>query len=65
MKDLIILYVIISYPIVLGYTIASVNYGELIWSNVKEKLLVVFMVLYSPVLLPILLGGLLFKRIKE
>lgn len=65
MKNLIILYIVISYPIVLGYTIASVNYEELKWSNVKDKLLVVFVVLFSPVILLVLLGGLLFKMTKE
>ena len=65
MKNLIILYILISYPIVLGYTIASVNYEELKWSNVKDKLSVVFIVLFSPILLLVLLGALLFKRIKE
>ena len=65
MKNFIILYIIISYPIVLGYTIASVNYEELRWSNVKDKLLVVFVVLFSPIILLTLLGALLFKRIKE
>lgn len=65
MEYLIILYIVISYPIVLGYTIASVNYGELKWSNVNDKLLVVFIVLFSPILLLVLLGALLFKRIKE
>ena len=65
MKNLIILYIVISYPIVLGYTIASVNYEELKWSNAKDKLLVVFVVLFSPILLLTLLGGLLFKMIKE
>lgn len=65
MKNLIILYIVISYPIVLGYTIASVNYEELRWSNVKDKLLVVFVVLFSPVILLVLLGELLFKMTKE
>lgn len=65
MKNLIILYIVISYPIVLGYTIASVNYEELKWSNVKDKLLVVFVVLFSPVILLVLLGELLFKMTKE
>ena len=65
MKNFIILYIVISYPIVLGYTIASVNYEELRWSNVKDKLLVVFVVLFSPIILLTLLGALLFKRIKE
>lgn len=65
MKNLIILYIVISYPIVLGYTIASVNYEELKWSNVNDKLSVVFIVLFSPVILLTLLGALLFKRIKE
>ena len=65
MKNFIILYIIISYPIVLGYTIASVNYEELRWSNVKDKLLVVFVVLFSPIILLVLLGGLLFKMTKE
>ena len=65
MKNLIILYILISYPIVLGYTIASVNYEELKWSNVNDKLSVVFIVLFSPILLLVLLGALLFKRIKE
>ena len=65
MKNLIILYILISYPIVLGYTIASVNYEELKWSNAKDKLFVVFVVLFSPIMLLTLLGALLFKRIKE
>lgn len=65
MKNLIILYIVISYPIVLGYTIASVNYEELKWSNVNDKLLVVFIVLFSPIILLVLLGALLFKKIKE
>ena len=65
MKNLIILYIVISYPIVLGYTIASVNYEELKWSNVNDKLSVVFIVLFSPIILLTLLGALLFKRIKE
>ena len=65
MKEVLILYIIISYPIVLGYTIASVNYEELKWSNAKDKLFVVFAVLFSPILLLALLGALLFKRIKE
>lgn len=65
MKEVLILYIIISYPIVLGYTIASVNYEELGWSNAKDKLSVVFIVLFSPVILLVLLGALLFKRIKE
>ena len=65
MKNFIILYIIISYPIVLGYTIASVNYEELKWSNVNDKLSVVFIVLFSPIILLTLLGALLFKRIKE
>ena len=65
MKNFIILYIAISYPIVLGYTIASVNYEELKWSNVNDKLSVVFIVLFSPIILLTLLGALLFKRIKE
>ena len=65
MNNFIILYIIISYPIVLGYTIASVNYEELKWSNVNDKLSVVFIVLFSPIILLTLLGALLFKRIKE
>ena len=65
MKNLIILYIVISYPIVLGYTIASVNYEELKWSNVNDKLSVVFIVLFSPIILLTLLVALLFKRIKE
>lgn len=65
MKEGLILYIIISYPIVLGYTIASVNYEELRWSNLKDKLSAVFIVLFSPILLLVLLGSLLFKRIKE
>ena len=65
MKNLIILYIVISYPIILGYTIASVNYEELKWSNVNDKLSVVFIVLFSPIILLTLLGALLFKRIKE
>lgn len=65
MKNLIILYIVISYPIVLGYTIAYVNYEELKWSNVNDKLSVVFIVLFSPIILLTLLGALLFKRIKE
>ena len=65
MKNLIILYIVISYPIALGYTIASVNYEELKWSNVNDKLSVVFIVLFSPIILLTLLGALLFKRIKE
>ena len=65
MKNFIILYIVISYPIVLGYTIASVNYEELKWSNVNDKLSVVFIVLFSPIILLTLLGALLFKRIKE
>lgn len=65
MKNLIILYIVISYPIVLGYTIASVNYEELKWSNLKDKLFTVFVVLFSPIILLVLLGALLFKKIKE
>ena len=65
MKNLIILYIVISYPIVLGYTLASVYYEELKWSNVNDKLSVVFIVLFSPIILLTLLGALLFKRIKE
>ena len=65
MKNLIILYIVISYPIVLGYTIASVNYEELKWSNVNDKLSVVFIVLFSPIILLVMLGSLLFKKIKE
>lgn len=65
MKNLIILYIVISYPIVLGYTIASVNYEELKWSNLKDKLFMVFVVLFSPIILLVLLGALLFKKIKE
>lgn len=65
MKEVLILYIIISYPIVLGYTIASVNYEELKWSNAKDKLFVVFVVLFSPIILLTLLGALLFKMIKE
>lgn len=65
MKNLIILYIVISYPIVLGYTIASVNYEELKWSNVNDKLAGVFIVLFSPIILLVLLGALLFKKIKE
>lgn len=65
MEYFIILYIIISYPIVLGYMIASVNYEELKWSNSKDKLFVMFAVLFSPILLLTLLGALLFKKIKE
>ena len=65
MKNLIILYIVISYPIVLGYTIASVNYEELKWSSVNDKLSVVFIVLFSPIILLVILGSLLFKKIKE
>ena len=65
MKNLIILYIVISYPIVLGYTIASVNYEELKWSDVNDKLSAVFIVLFSPIILLVLLGSLLFKRVKE
>lgn len=65
MKDLIILYIAISYPIVLGYTIASVNNEELSWSNSKHKLFMVFVVLFSPIILLVLLGSLLFEMIKE
>ena len=65
MEYFIILYIIISYPIVLGYTIASVNYEELKWSNSKDKLFVVFTILFSPIILLSLLGALLFKKIKE
>ena len=65
MKEVLILYIIISYPIVLGYTIASVNYEELKWSDVNDKLSAVFIVLFSPIILLVLLGSLLFKRVKE
>ena len=65
MNEVLFIYIIISYPIVLGYTIASVNYEELGWSNAKDKLSVAFIVLFSPVILLVLLGALLFKRIKE
>lgn len=65
MKNLIILYIVISYPIVLGYTITSVNYEVLKWSNVNDKLSGVIIVLFSPIILLVLLGALLFKKIKE
>lgn len=65
MKDLIISYIVISYPIIIGYAIASVNYEEFKLSDVNDKVSLVFIVLFSPVLLLVILGSLLFKRIKE
>ena len=65
MKEVLILYIIISYPIVIGYTIIAVNYEDIEWSNSKDKLLAVFGLLFSPILLLVLLGSLLYKKIKE
>lgn len=65
MEDLIVLYIIISYPIVLGYTLVAVRDGVLDLHNINDRLIMVFFTLLSPLLFFVLLGSLLYKNIKE
>lgn len=65
MTNLIILYIIISYFIVLGYTMASIHCEGFNWYNKSDRVTLILIVLLSPFLLFILLGSLLYKKIKE
>lgn len=65
MTNLIILYIIISYFIVLGYAIASIHCEGFKWYNKSDRVILILIILLSPFLLFILLGSLLYKKIKE
>lgn len=63
MESVILLYIVISYPIIIGYvTTLIINSNKF---SKDSKIGFLFMVLISPVSLLFLLGGLLCKISKE
>lgn len=63
MESVILLYIVISYPIIIGYvTTLIINSSKF---SKDSKIGYLFMVLISPVSLLFLLGGLLCKISKE
>lgn len=63
MESVILLYIVISYPIIIGYvTTLIINSSKF---SKDSKIGFLFMVLISPVSLLFLLGGLLCKISKE
>lgn len=63
MESVILLYIVISYPIIIGYvTTLIINSSKF---SKDSKIGFLFMVLISPVSLLFILGGLLCKISKE
>lgn len=65
MEDFLLLYTIMSYPMITGYVVTILAYEESIGVRRKSKTAYIIFVVLAPLTLLFVIGGLLFKKIKE
>lgn len=65
MKDILLLYTIMSYPLIIGYLVTlDVNVESMMTRRMSNTAYIIFVVL-APLSLLVILGGLLCKLSKE
>ena len=65
MENLIYCYSAVSYLITIGYAFAMHEYMEWSFNDKEQTVAIILIALFSPLVVPFMIGGLLYKLMKH
>lgn len=65
MENYIYCYLAASYLVMIGYAIAVREYEEYSFKNKEEAAVLGLIVFFAPLILPFIIGGILYKLLKR